>query len=103
MGTNYYLHKKPCSSCGYEGGVQHIGKNSGAWAFTFQSGTNEPWEAWQEYLSKQIDRGNVIKDEYGDTITLDDFVALVDDSKGGMLYAPSETDGVYNFIPFDFI
>jgi hypothetical protein len=49
------------------------------WAFTFQGYKYDnltTWKLWKEYLKDQI-----IKDEYGDTISYEEFVEMVETYK----------------------
>lgn len=74
MGTNYYHHRYVCPTCG-KSDVEHIGKSSGGWAFSFH-GTEQirSWADWQEVLQ----RGGSIVNEYGEALTLDEFCELVE-------------------------
>jgi len=85
MGTNYYLVKNGPS-------VRepiHIGKSSAGWLFNFQSQNktwDEPHVAWNTYNQVKdtlrrltVDTTDyVIMDEYDETISYEDFCALVD-------------------------
>ena len=87
MGTNYYtIGERECDSCG-EGhacrrGI-HLGKSSGGWKFTFQ------WNGGHFYKSEPEMRewlkGKIITDEYGLTVSYDDFWAMVDAKKDAEL------------------
>ena len=79
MGTNYYVAKNLCECCNRYDEEYHIGKSSGGWAFSFQGYREErlvSWKAWKEFLKNQI-----IKDEYGDTMSYEDFVTMVETYK----------------------
>lgn len=83
MGTNYYWKPDPCPTCGHSK-TYHIGKNSGGWEFLFQGFRDE----WSEYPArsagdwrKHLASGGKIENEYGDTITPDEFWKLVADSR----------------------
>lgn len=74
MGTNYYHTEDACPTCG-KGDEVHIGKSSVGWAFHF-NGTEEvrSWQQWKEKL-----KSGIITNEYGDVVTLKDFIACVED------------------------
>ncbi len=79
MGTNYYVAKNLCECCNRYDREYHIGKSSMGWAFTFQGYKYDnltTWKLWKEYLKDQI-----IKDEYGDTISYEEFVEMVETYK----------------------
>jgi hypothetical protein len=82
VGTNYYQRTNICECCGrYE--ERHIGKKSAGWEFSFQ-GYNEDieiysWEDWKKVLKE---KGKIFN-EYGEEISYEEFVKLVEDSKGG--------------------
>jgi hypothetical protein len=79
MGTNYYVAKNLCECCDRYDREYHIGKSSMGWAFTFQGYKYDnltTWKLWKEYLKDQI-----IKDEYGDTISYEEFVEMVETYK----------------------
>lgn len=85
MGTNYYLHQNVCSQCGRSDKQLHIGKSSGGWTFSFRgyrSIYNHPhirsYKEWLHFLNAEIANGSVIKDEYGDIVTISDFKNLVE-------------------------
>jgi hypothetical protein len=103
MGTNYYLHVNTCSHCGRPEDTQHIGKKSLGWVFTFNSHYIKSWDDWQVYLLEQTTNGNLIKDENGRELSLDEFKEVVESSKGGIKHDPPDTDGVFSYLPCDFI
>lgn len=74
MGMNYYHHRDVCPTCGRAGEVEHIGKSSGGWTFSFH-GTPEI-SGWSDWL-KVLRQGGEIRDECGDLVSLADFEALV--------------------------
>lgn len=79
MGTNYYVAKNLCECCNRYDEEYHIGKSSFGWAFSFQGYREErlvSWRAWKEFL-----KNKTIKDEYGDTMSYEDFVAMVETYK----------------------
>lgn len=77
MGTNYYLHPKPCECCGrHDKDMEvHIGKSSGGWCFSLHVGGEHDYrfeeaglkvphclDDWKEIFKTD---GYVISDEYG--------------------------------------
>jgi len=79
MGTNYYVAKNVCLCCNRYDEEYHIGKSSGGWAFTFQGYKYEnltSWKLWKEFL-----KNRTIKNEYGDAISYEDFVTMIETVK----------------------
>lgn len=79
MGTNYYVAKNLCECCNRYDEEFHIGKSSMGWAFSFHGYPTfelKSWKQWKEFLKDQM-----IKDEYGDTISYEDFVNLIETVK----------------------
>lgn len=80
MGTNYYTKEKTCPTCGHTPEGIHLGKSSGGWQFTFQYNGGR--------LYKNVDemtvwlRDKEIKDEYGETISQEDFWKMVQEKQG---------------------
>lgn len=76
MGTNYYTVSNHCHHCKQYKREEHIGKASYGWAFSFQgySWLNlYTWKHWKEYL-----KDKTIMDEYGDVISYEDFIEIVE-------------------------
>lgn len=81
MGTNYYHHTeetKACEKCGHQNPPAHIGKSSFGWRFLFHTDEGLPrsWAEWKERLAT----GRIVN-EYGDTLTLHEFEAMVEAKK----------------------
>jgi len=79
MGTNYYVAKNRCECCNRYDEEYHIGKSSYGWAFSFQGYKAErlvSWRAWKEFLKNQT-----IMDEYGDQISYEEFVEMIETYK----------------------
>jgi len=77
MGTNYDLQFHFCLKCKRKDEI-HLGKSSGGWVFGLQYNDGKyykNWEEMKEFLAKT--EGQII-DEYGDKISLDDFIKLVE-------------------------
>ncbi len=85
MSTNYYHRTNICEHCNrYE--EKHIGKSSGGWEFSFQGYDAEhrrpvimSFENWK----REFQADGKIFNEYGEEISFDDFVKLVEDKQGG--------------------
>lgn len=79
MGTNYYVATNHCECCNRYDEEYHIGKSSSGWAFTFQGYPADQLTGWKHW--KQFLKQHMIKDEYGDTISYEDFVTMVETYK----------------------
>jgi hypothetical protein len=99
MGTNYYLRRPmPASSdtpCGYdfrwyhrEGYTPaqqeqiHLGKSSYGWVFALHVYPNagvRSWDDVQTLCRVLTENGWVLVDEYGDNLSVEDFIAVVTD------------------------
>jgi len=82
MGTNYYAYTDTCPHCGRGDERIHIGKQSGGWTFGWHgiSGVMDGVELrscadWYEFLARD---GVSIADEYGHSVTLEEFREMVD-------------------------
>jgi hypothetical protein len=78
MSTNYYAEDEATCNNPAHTETLHIGKSSGGWKFGFHGiPDHEPpltsWRAWREFLADRI-----ITDEYGRTLTLDEFRDVVE-------------------------
>lgn len=87
MGTNYYKEsgtRERCPQCHTvlkEPERVHIGKSSMGWKFLFASvGDITSYREWLVLLNCP---DVVIRDEYGETITLEDFKAMVQNKQDG--------------------
>ena len=79
MGTNYYVAKNRCECCNRSDEEYHIGKCSMGWAFSFQGypwNNLTSWKQWKTFLKDQL-----IVDEYGDVVSYDEFVKMVETHK----------------------
>jgi hypothetical protein len=77
MGTNYYHERELCDKC-HNSEREHIGKSSAGWTFTFHATeTIRSFADWKARLSE----GGRIVDEYGDEISLPDFVQMVENKR----------------------
>ena len=88
MSTNYYQRTDICDKCNrYK--EKHIGKSSAAWQFFFRGyvdWANEPkirsFEDWKRELQKE-DSDSKIFNEYGEEISFEEFVKMVEDKQTG--------------------
>lgn len=117
MGTNYYIRKaiRPSKleelkklvneKDIYDGTLQealgefkeiHIGKSSCGWQFCFDHNNwkyyNQDKDSINAFIQKELDAGGSFVNEYGDSITLDDFWKMVDSKKDGF-----NQDSYYKF------
>lgn len=77
MGTNYYHRRNVCDCCG-RFDLEHIGKSSIGWQFTFHAtATERTFQDWATALRA----GGTIEDEYGCGVSVDDFLALVESKR----------------------
>lgn len=79
MGTNYYVATNHCECCSRYDKEYHIGKSSMGWAFSFRGYRPErlvSWKQWKEFL-----KDKVIMDEYGERMTYDSFVDMIETHK----------------------
>lgn len=88
MGTNYYLHVKPCNHCGHAKRTIHIGKSSIGWTFSFHGYPNswdDPkilcYQDWVDYLQTMTKTDGVIKDEYDKAVPLENLLKLIESKK----------------------
>lgn len=67
MGTNYYLVRDVCPTCGHEGERLHIGKSSAGWCFALRVYPErgiDSLEAWE----REWEKAGTIVDEYGQAL-----------------------------------
>ena len=81
MGTNYYVTDKSdgCWFCGRGIKEVHLGKSSASWCFTlhvYPSRDIHNWEDMKDYI-----KDKKITNEYGDSITLSEFIDTVENRK----------------------
>ena len=76
MGVNYFAHYHTCNCCGKEKKVVHIGNSSHGWQFHFHTPSYDIRCA-QDWRREMITPGVVVKDEEGNTVSYDDFWAMV--------------------------
>ena len=79
MGTNYYHHQNCCEHCGRPEKIEHIGKSSGGWTFSFHAtDTIRSWKDWQIELTEPNSK---IYDEYHREVPYPEFFSLVEEKK----------------------
>jgi len=94
MGTNYDYHVDVCQHCKRSKQSFHIGKSSGGWTFTFQAfhSHETPFVLVNEDITDPVcsfsDWKKIfnlvpgeIRDEYGEVVSVKDFVELVEFKK----------------------
>lgn len=85
MGTNYYVHTSTCKdACEHCSAAEqlHLGKSSIGWRFSFQAEPEWPREqAYSLWLERA--KSGEIRDEYGEAITLDELLALIESKQDG--------------------
>ena len=64
MGTNYYLHRGVCESCGKPDEVLHIGKQSTGWAFGLHVIPELGLNDLEDWIPLFEEAGSVIVSEY---------------------------------------
>ena len=79
MGTNYYAKINVCEHCGREENKIHLGKSSYGWQFSFQYNEGEYYKNYDEMIYWLRDKR--IFDEYGDEITMSEFMDMVETKK----------------------
>lgn len=107
MGTNYYwygIESSKCRCCGHtpDREVDHIGKSSVGWKFGFNAVEDHNGEVyiqtgnqWFEALRAGDAFGKTIENEYGDTITVDEFIVMVKDKQKRVDGSPAYTMALY--------
>lgn len=81
MGTNYYLHKgeQPCQCCGLSSDRDplHIGKSSYGWCFALRIIPSDEIYDLGDWVKLFKSSPHTIFDEYGEIISLEDFLDVV--------------------------
>lgn len=98
MGTNYYLHTKPCPCCGKSREEVHLGKSSYGWRFLFHK-TKQVYN----YVSfcKFLEKG-IIYNEYGDKYDAVDLIDLIEALQKDKEHQDAEHIDGYDFLDCDF-
>ncbi len=100
MGTNYYYRTNICKTCGrFE--ESHVGKSSAGWQFIFQMPEGvviKSMRGMRTFLD-----GKLIFDEYGKTVTHEEFWAMVESKQGKSRHEHQLIDVLgYDFVDSDF-
>lgn len=87
MGTNYYIKpNKECHFCRCFGEELHIGRSSNGWCFALRVYPDRDinnLNAWKELLKLY---SSSIYDEYGDPITFEGLIHMIEDRRGGIKF-----------------
>jgi len=81
MGTNYNAIYDKCGRCGRSEQI-HIGKLSGGWEFMFRAHCEPQLESVADRRRWLKESGAEVRSEYGDSLSGDDFWALIERSRG---------------------
>lgn len=79
MGTNFYIHNDTCKHCGRGDEGIHLGKSSAGWSFALQANGFQWYKNWEQ-MKKWL-QGKQIKDEYGDPMSTEEFIEMVEKRK----------------------
>jgi hypothetical protein len=82
VGTNYYLHRKPCVCCGRGDDPLHIGKSSAGWHFSLHVIPNQKINSLNDWITLWSDEGAVIKNEYNEVVTPEFMISNITERKG---------------------
>jgi len=99
MGTNFYTKINHCNDCGRYDEI-HLGKSSYGWKFCFQLNGEKFYKNvdemrdWLKYKE--------IKDEYGATISKEDFWKMVEEKQNGKNSEDEIIIDGYSFINREF-
>jgi hypothetical protein len=80
MGTNYYLEEDVCECCNRPAQTFHIGKNSYGWVFALHVIPEEELHCLKDWIVRMENPKNVIKDEYGQTLSLNELINIIHSS-----------------------
>jgi hypothetical protein len=95
MGTNYYLHENACPTCGRGPEPLHIGKSSGGWVFALHVIPEEGINDLPDWI-KRWEKGGVVKDEYGETVTPEEMISVIKDRAWGRWDGGRKVPGGYS-------
>ena len=93
MGTNYYHRTHICEHCD-RFDEHHIGKSSGGWTFGFHGEREEDSElnslgrvvaSFDDWKLLFLEEGSKIIDEYGEEISVAEFIQMVEKKKSETL------------------
>jgi hypothetical protein len=92
VGTNYYheLRANHCAACGRADNESlHIGKSSAGWCFGLHIYPDKGINTLGDWV-KRLESGGIIRDEYGEEITVGDMLAVIVARKYSGVWAPGE-------------
>ena len=107
MGTNYYwkgIQPQQCKCCGEtpDREVDHIGKSSSGWKFAFNAVEDANGEVyiqtgrqWFDALRVGDTLGKTIENEYGEMISVEEFISMVEDKQKRVDGTPAYTMASY--------
>lgn len=81
MGTNYYLHTKPCPCCGVTKPPIHIGKSSGGWVFALHISPNDGINTLDDWRKEWAKPNIEIRDEYDGVILPEEMEKCITDRR----------------------
>lgn len=79
MGTNYHAKINICPCCKRPEEEVHLGKSSLGWSFALQYNGGRFYGDFKEM--KEWLKDKVIENEYGEKVSVEDFVKMVEDKK----------------------
>ena len=107
MGTNYYVRTDICKCCSRGEEEIHIGKSSMGWSFTFHA--TDDIRSYKQWVSFLTLNSRAIFDEYGDNVTLDYFIEMVNNKKDAKFNHADEAGNQsfkdeegHSFSPYEF-
>ena len=100
MGTNYYVMDDTdyCKHCGRGEREKHLGKSSAGWCFGLHVYPDENINTLDDLVEMIGDKQ--IVDEYGETFTLDEFLAVVKDRKWNTDFTAGKPYGYSSWTEF---
>ena len=77
MGTNYYLIRNICGSCGRGDERMHIGKSSAGWCFSLHVEHEDHPRDLAEWRQAWCEPHSEIRDEYGKLVAMDEMDRII--------------------------
>ncbi len=77
MGTNYYLHSKPCAHCGRSDERLHIGKSAYGWVFALHIMPESGVSCLNDWIARFNNPENTIRDEYDREVAPSDMIDVI--------------------------
>lgn len=91
---NYYHHTNICSCC-KRSDVEHIGKSSYGWSFSFHA--TDTIRDYDDWIAELEGEGEIRNEDY-DVVSIEDFKKMIEDKKGGRNHASEYPRRGMNFI-----